>query len=143
MTLLHKLRKVYNLPRGVSQETIEKAAVEVVINQIEDLEQLNKLQETLKGRVEIPYGKMHEMLEGVIKGETSFENEYIKFEERYGAPTRLRNGCVILEKGLFKFSMATSNLLPHGALDNIRKNTIELDEYVEKLRPKLVKELYN
>jgi len=140
MTLLDRLRNVYKLlPEGVSKETKDKAAVEVIESELKMLDGFQKRFPKKPGSIK--YQKAIQLLKRVIARETTFEEEYSKFENKYGAPTRLKQGGIIMEKGLSKFMEVTFPLLPYGALDDTEKDRAELDKYIEDLKQLLEEEL--
>ncbi|MBL7100717.1 MAG: hypothetical protein ISS23_02055 [Nanoarchaeota archaeon] len=139
MSLAWKLGYVLKLPREVSDETKDKVLVEVIGNHVRDTKMYEEKFRSLEKHGYSPYSPM---LENVIKGETSFEQELKGFEEKYGVPKDINGAKLVEGSGWHQFMMEQGVLDVFGSFD-LEENIELLDNQIGRLRPKLIEALYS
>lgn len=137
MSLIHKLEYISNLPGGVSQETKDKASIEVIVNHVKTTKKMDEKWPNDE------YKSYSPTLEKAIKGETSFKQELDNLVKKYGQPKKFSGGAWIVGKcGYSKFLFSQGTMSTFGGNPDLEKDLELMDEYIERLRPELIKELY-
>jgi len=142
MSLMGKLEYVSKLPREVSQETKDKASIEVIVNHVKTTKAYHKKRPYLDS-----YSPYSPLLEEVIKGETTFNKELKKFLKKYGRGQVVRDGKHKIRlmdgSGYTKFAFQQGNFaIFKCASAYLDESTKVLDKELERLRQGLIEKLY-